>query len=199
MDEITLLGLAIPTTLATVLSSLTGWLFNHRAAKDLKGLESKMRRNEETHRLLQSPRITNALKLWSSYCEFERCVHAAIRPIGQGVSHLEQGSGEQDGARRKYEEQVERQHQAVEAASRALTGVRAEAECLMDERTFAVFDALYKACDAAFTEVYVGHLMGDPRELTEASRRAVEKMDQVKAERATVVAAMRILISPAVL
>ena len=79
-SEITLWGIAIPSVVATAISSLVMWYLNHQSMKEIKALESRLRREEEAFRLLHSPRVSTAVKLWSAFCDFETCVRFAVSP-----------------------------------------------------------------------------------------------------------------------
>src|SRR5438874_2387607 len=114
-EEITFWGITIPTAVAGVIASLVSWLLNHRGMKEIKELESRLKREEDAYRLLHSPRVTTAIKLWSAFCEFERCVSAAASPASQGT------------------DEAARWKKAVFEAWTALKAVQDEAEVLLDQ------------------------------------------------------------------
>ena len=67
---------------------------------------------------------------------------------------------------------------------------------LLDQETFDAFAALYKRCDEAYTEVWVGLQSRDRDPLTHANavQAANNKLGQAKQQRAEVVRAMRKVI-----
>lgn len=195
-DTITFWGIAIPSAVASSIGALVMWFLNHRSAKAIKAIESRLHREEEAFRLVHSPRVTTAVKVWCAFCEFERCVNAAISPANivhhrEGVSREEQN----EDSRRQILEQQAAWMKAVAAAWGILKQARDEAEVLLDDATFKRLDALYKACDSACADVWAARLSGDLKMLVEATSRAFKNMENVRAEREDVVRAIRHLIA----
>jgi hypothetical protein len=198
VEGLTLLGVAVPTVLATALGSLAAKWMDHRASREIRALESRLRRNEEAYRVAQSPRVTTAVKLWMAYCEFERAVQASVNP-SRIVYEPKDGTPEQkeESKRQQIREQTAAREKAVMDSWVTVNRARDEAECLLDADTFLLFQKLYEDCDSAHKQVWMTQFMRseDATGQVEASIRALEQFHIAKKQRNDVVAAIRKIIA----
>jgi len=169
--DITVWG--IPTLVASIVGGSVAWLLNYLGMKNIKQLESTLKREEEAYRLHHSPRVTTAIKLWRAYCEFERVVGAAVSPDGQAT------------------EEAERRKNLVIKAWGALTEVADEAEVLLDEHTVRTFNGLFNLCDAAYRAVWNARTIGDPARHIAAVEAARNTMLQAREHHVEVVRVLR--------
>ncbi len=195
--DITFWGITIPGGIAAGIAFLVTSYLNQRNAKGIKKLESRLRKDEEAFRLLHSPRVSTAVKLWSAFCDFERSVRLIVSPVSllpaqpMGQTYQE----EQKASQRLLAEDAARRNKLVGESWEKLKAVRDEAEVLLDGDTFVTFEALYRICDGAFTEVWAARQTGDEREVAMATGRALKTLDRAEELRAKAVSAIRSAIA----
>jgi hypothetical protein len=148
--------------------SLVAALWNHFARKELSALESRLRKQEETYRLAQSPRVLTAIDLWSAVCEYERSLAALVSPIKWIPVPPEHAGKELDSI---SESHSRRQRSAEREAWAALGVARDKAELLLPAPVLRSFDALFTEYGRAHENQKWLNLPG----LTEESRIATRE------------------------
>jgi len=193
-ETISLWGVAIPTMAASAVGALVAWLVTHQLTKEIEAVRSRLHREEEAFRLAHSPRVEAAIKLWRAFCDFERATAAAVLPVSITTTPTT-GTDEEKAAstNQQHRAYVTNTQRRVAETWDALAAARAEAECLMDEQTFQLFNELFELHDKAYGRVWAARLAGnaDPTLLARETFMAMDRLETAKAKRADVVAAMR--------
>lgn len=137
MTDVTIGWFVVPGALAAVLGSAVTLAWQHFAGKDLRALESRLRRQEETFRLSQSPRISAASELWIALRSYERAFSALVSGVQR--IHTPEGATHEDWPRLS-EEHGRSQRREWRSAWKALGAARDKAEVLLDPEVFRLFD-----------------------------------------------------------
>lgn len=177
MSDLVIGWLVIPGVVVSVLASVASAVWTYYSTRDLKHVESRLRRDEETYRLAQSPRVTTAIELWSALGEYERSLVAVRNPIMEVKTPPGATPADWD---RLSDEHSRAQKRELRQAWSVLRAARDKAEVLLPPPVFAAFDALFGAYAKAQETQWWMDLPGNSagQELrsrqTEQLKRAVE-------------------------
>jgi hypothetical protein len=130
-------------------------LWNHLAAREIRALESRLRRQEEAYRLAQSPRVTAALDLWGAFCRFERALERSLVPSPSTYDvltprDLERVPGREALVREAVEEMRE--------AWVGLSAARDRAEVLVPAPAFRAFEDAFQAYNMVYDERWAARM-----------------------------------------
>jgi hypothetical protein len=168
MGDIVVGWFIVPGALAAVLGSTVTLAWQHLAGKHLRQLESHLRKQEETYRLAQSPRVQAAIELWSALRAYERAFAAMLNPV-QRITTPD-GSTREDWPVLR-EEHRRGQRREWRSAWKALGPARDKAEVLLPPTVFELFDAVFRAYAKAHEEQEWMHLPGLTNHEEVAARR----------------------------
>jgi hypothetical protein len=158
-------------------------------------LESRFKQQDEAFRLAHSPRVTAAVKLWATFCEYERCLRAQLSPMR--VYSVPEGVPREEAEREKEEQRVKQERafrEATAAAWGSLKVARDEAEVLLPGPVFSQFDQLFKFFNDAHGEQWASEMIAEPGRnlyLAEAMKRIFGMLDKADKLRPDVVAGLR--------
>ncbi len=142
MDPITIGWFIVPGAIAGVFGSVVGAAWNYFAGKDLRALESRLRKQEETYRLAQSPRVMAAIELWAEFCNYEKILGFILTP-GRAAT-------------------INAPSRQLEGAWSTVAAARAKAEVLLPDKTFAAFQDCFLQYEMAQADyVALNTLRGD--------------------------------------
>ena len=205
-SDVTVGGWVIPgfmlTGLAAIASALWSW-FSASRVKKLESslrqreleLESRFKQQDDAFRLAHSPRVTAAVKLWTTFCEYERCLRTQLSPMR--VYSIPQDVPREEAERVKEEQRVKQERAFREATAAAwgnLKVARDEAEVLIPGSVFAQFDQLFKYFNDAHGEQWASEMIAEPGRhlyLAEAMKRIFGMLDKADKLRPDVVAGLR--------
>jgi hypothetical protein len=192
-DTISVWGVAIPSLLSTALGGLVAYYVTHQLTKDIEAIKSRLHREEEAFRLAHSPRVTAAIKLWTTFCEFERAMGAALNPMSPYYVAKDVEAKVTDPVLRAQQEaRIKAIEAGVANAWATLKGARDEAECLIDAATFDAFNVLFGQYDSAYGGVWLARTMVDAvGPMVQAAIQTINILEAAKSQRLVVVAAMR--------
>lgn len=192
MDAIALGWFVVPGVVGSALGSIFSLVWQHRAARDLRALESRLRKQEESYRLAQSPRVAAAIDLWSALCEYERCFKRLLNPAW--ILHappeipLREWNASSEEHKRELLAELQRAWAAVAPA-------RDRAEVLLPHEALAAFGALFKAYESAQgTHRMFGAFPGDERSQQQFIDELVASMNKAEAQRPLVLLAVKALL-----
>ena len=201
-QTITVWGIAIPSAISSAIGALVMWFLNTRSKRRIKQLESRLHREEDAYKLVQSPRVRSAIKAWSAFCAYERSVDLAFGP-GPWVKQDDSQNEIQMETFELFDEDPSDWMKAAAEAWQRLSVAKDRAECLLDEPTFSSFEALYNSYRNAWLVVGKGsikakHGGGDKivQHITETYNSASRILLDARNQRATVLKAVRSLIAP---
>lgn len=158
LPDLLLPGLVVPASLLSL--GVAGWagvwtyltkqrmaLLESQLRQQDEAFRSSLRRQEEAFRLVHSPRVTGALKLWAAFCDFERALRRLASP-GRVVTYPPDATQEQ--RNQAHRDQLAREREEFSAAWIALKTHHDEAEVLLPADVFARFEAL----QTTFEKIY---------------------------------------------
>jgi hypothetical protein len=191
--EVVIAGFVIPGFVAAAVAGL----WNLLAQRELRAIESRLRREEEAFRLSQSPRVRAAVELWRGFCEYERCLRALVTPFSPLLPDDLSGEEQRQMEREAWQRQQEEALAALRLAWKDLKKARDEAECLLEGEVFERFEGLYRSCDAAQREYWAGRSADFGRPERERTEQDVEVLlGEAARQRPGVVEAIRAMIAP---
>ncbi len=191
-SDIVVAGVVVPGIVAAVVAAL----WNLASQRELRAIESRLRREEEAFRLAQSPRVRAAVALWVAFCELERSLRSLVTPFDALVPEDLPADERHRLAREAWERHEAEALAAMRSAFGALKKARDEAECLLTAPVFARFDALYRSCDAAQAEYWASRAGDFGRPERRRMRDEVERLlGEAAAQRPAVVEAIRSMIA----
>lgn len=132
----------IPSALSVLLGSVVSAAWNHFSGKDLRAVESRLRKQEEVFRVAQSPRVTTAIDLWGALRAYERQWAELLEPIKE--IKVPPGSTVPDWPRLS-DEAGRALFAKLEELWLLLSVARDRAEVVLPQATFAPFGALFDA------------------------------------------------------
>jgi hypothetical protein len=145
MQDVAFGWFVIPGVLGGLLGSLGSLLWNHRAAKELRALESRLRIQEEAYRVAHSPRMAAALDMGDASCRFERALEMSLAPSVSTYDVATPGDMDEipgTGALLRAAAGEMRE------AWRDLAAARDRAEVLVPAQVFEAFEQAFRAYNA---------------------------------------------------
>ncbi len=216
MQDIVIAGFVIPAVVSAVVSGIWGYLKDRDLARlkgslerDLEGfkshlqreqetLKSRLQREQEAFRLVHSPRVTGAVRLWAAFCEFDRSLRQLVVPlrylnVPKGVTREEEERIREE----EWQKQEADLSSRVSNAWNALKVARDEAEVLLPGPVYAMFDDLFKLCMEANNHYRTAQLMSRMANYPggESLMKVTESIEAADRKRPQVVEAIRKLIA----
>jgi len=148
MNDLVLGATVISAAVVSAIGAVWTSVWTYVTTKDLKHVESRLRRDEEEFRLVHSPRVTAAIELWAALCEYERRVNAFLvtlrAPLGLPEDQARAIDEQLRGAREREKVELKQSWFVVNAA-------RDRAEVLIDTNAFKALDTVFRAYTGAAT------------------------------------------------
>lgn len=206
VQDFSLGGYLIPAYVVSAAAAVWVYVWTHLTEKRVASLESSLRiqedafrstlrRQEEAFRLVHSPRVTGAVRLWASFCEFERALRQCVSP-GRVVVEPPNATPEQK--EQALREQVAQERKTVVDAWQQFKTIRDEAEVLLPGDVFAAFNSLYLTFERAFGRKRAEEMvrsLGSGTYFIKVMEEVEALMTEADAKRPAVVDVMRKLIS----
>lgn len=209
LSDVTVGGWVIPGFLLTGVAAIGSALWSWFSASRIKKMESSLRQRElelesrfkqqdEAFRVAHSPRVAAAVKLWATYCEYERCLKTQLSP-GR-VYNIPQDIPPEEAERVKEDQRVKQEQafrDAIAAAWANLKVARDEAEVLLPGQVFSQFDQLFKQLNDARSAQWTAELIQEParsRYAAEAIQKISNLLDKADKLRPDVVKELRTAI-----
>ena len=191
MTDVALGRIVIPGVLLSAAASIASAVWTYYSIRDLKRIESRLRRDEEAFRLAQSPRVAAAMELWSAFCRFEAAVERALYP--NTFSLYEAPTFGDVDQLMKDDAHVQRATDQVRAALKDLLPALNKAELLLDATTFDACSELFKVYDTAYSEHALAKETGGDHPKTRHARE-LERLAETARCRAGALAALKTMI-----
>jgi hypothetical protein len=156
--DLPVFGHAIPAYAVTLVVAAWVGLWTYWTKRKMAALESKftqqgdtfrssLRRQEEAFRLVHSPRVAAALKLWPAFCEFERTLRRLASP---GRVVVEPPNATEEQRQEAHRAQLARERAEFGEAWSNLKVHHDEAEVLLPGDVFSAFDDLQQTLEKVY-------------------------------------------------
>jgi hypothetical protein len=152
--------------------SVVAGIWNHLARQEIRRLESRLRKQEETYKSAQSPRVLATIELSNSVCEYERSMGAIVNPFKVIMVPPEKRGVGWDTL---GEEHARGLRVAEREAWAALRVARNKAELLLPPSLLETFDGFFDEYAEAHEQQ---QWMNFPGLTDDSKRETVDKRDQ---------------------
>lgn len=178
----------VPGVLGGVLGGLLSAAWQYYSSKELRALESRLRKQEEGFRLAHSPRIAAAIDLWAAFCRYEDAVERAMYP--STFDTYEAPTLDEMDSRMRDDAHVKLRREQLRAAWAQLQPALAKAEILLDRGTYAACHVYFNACDS----IYGDKTLADEFSGGISQHRLIQGHQEMKQSRENALSALKTMI-----